>query len=61
MEVGLQCRWVAVMMRCPDTEKVQCTELTSKLIRTVLKAKKDFCPAITMKEFLIGPSSLQCL
>ena len=59
VEVGLQCRWVAVMMRCPDTEKVQCTELRSKVIHTVLKARKDFCPAITMKEFLIAPSSLQ--
>ena len=59
VEVGLQCRWVAVMMRCPDSEKVQCTELRSKVIRMVLKAKKDFCPAITMKEFLIAPSSLQ--
>ena len=59
VEVGLQCRWVAVMMRCPDTKNVQCTELRSNVIHTVLKAKKDFCPAITMKEFLIAPSSLQ--
>ena len=33
VEVGLQCRWVAVMMRCPDNEKVQCAELRSKLYR----------------------------
>ena len=59
VEVGLQCHWVAVMMRCPDTKKVQCAELRSKVIRTVLKAKNHFCPAITMKEFLIAPSSLQ--
>ena len=59
VEVGLQCRWVAVMMRCPDTHKVQCAELRSKVIATVLKTKTDSCPAITMNEFLIAPSSLQ--
>ena len=59
VEVGLQCRWVAVMLRCPDTHKVQCAELRTKVITTVLKTKQDFCPAIGMKEFLIAPSSLQ--
>ena len=59
MEVGLQCRWVAVMMRCPETQKVQCTELRSKVITIVLKVKQDFCPVITMNEFLIAPSSLK--
>ena len=59
VEVGLQCRWVAVMMRCPDNEKVQCAVLRSKVIKTVLKTRKDFCPAITMKEYLIHPSNLQ--
>ena len=59
VEVGLQCRWVAVMMRCPDNEKVQCAELRSKVIKTVVKTRKDFCPAIAMKEFLIHPSNLQ--
>ena len=55
VEVGLQCRWVAVMMRCPDTHKVQCAELRSKVIAIVLKATQDFCPAFTMT----APSSLQ--
>ena len=59
VEVGLQCRWVAVMMRCPDTHRVQCAELRSKVIAIVLKAKQNFCPAITMNEFLIAPSSLR--
>ena len=59
VEVGLQCRWVAVMLRCPDTHKVQCAELRTKVISTALKTKQDFCPAINMKEFLIAPSSLQ--
>ena len=59
VEVGLQCRWVAVMLRCPDTHKVQCAELRTKVISTVLKTKQDFCPAIGMKQFLISPSSLQ--
>ena len=59
VEVGLQCRWVAVMMRCPATERVQCAELRSKVISTVLKTKTDFCPAITMKEYLIAPLSLK--
>ena len=59
VEVDVQCRWVAVMMRCPDTHKVQCAELRSKVIATVLKTKKDFCPAITMNDFLISPSSLR--
>ena len=59
VEVDLQCQWVAVMMRCPANIKVQCTELRSKVISTVLKAKTDFCPAITMKEYLIAPSNLK--
>ena len=59
VEVGLQCRWVAVMIRCPDVKKVECAELRSKVIHTVLKTKTDFCPAITMKEYLIFPSSLK--
>ena len=59
VEVGLQCRWVAVMLRCPDAKKVECAELRSKVIHTVLKAKTDFCPAITMREYLIAPSSLK--
>ena len=59
VEVDVQCRWVAVMMRCPDTHKVQCAELRSKVIATVLKTMKNFCPAITMNEFLIPPSSLR--
>ena len=57
VEVGLQCRWVAVTMRCPATERVQCAELRSKVIKTVLGTKTKFCPAITMKEYLISPSS----
>ena len=59
VEVGLQCHWVAVMLRCPATERVQCAELRSKVISTVLKTKKKFCPTITMKEYLIGSSSLK--
>ena len=59
VEVGLQCRWVAVMMRCPHTHKVQCAELRSKVIAIVLKAKQDFCQATKMNEFLIAPSCLQ--
>ena len=59
VEVGLQCHWVAVMMRCPATERVQCAELRSKVISTVLKTKKTFCPTITIKEYLIAPSSLK--
>ena len=58
VEVDLQCHWVAVMMRCSDNEKVQCAELRSKVIKTVLKTRKDFCPAITMKEYLIDPLNL---
>ena len=59
VEVGLQCRWVAVMLCCPDVKKVECAELRSKVIHTVLKAKTDFCPTITMREYLIAPSSLK--
>ena len=59
VEVGLQCRWVAVMLRCPNDKKVECAELRSKVIHTVLKVKTDFCPAIAMTEYLIAPSSLK--
>ena len=37
---------------------IQCAELRSKSIKT-LKTRKDFCPAITMKEYLIDPSNLR--
>ena len=47
------------MLRCPDAKMVECAELRCKVIHTVLKAKTDFCPAITMKEYLIAPSSLK--
>ena len=30
-----------------------------KVIHTVLKANVDFCPAIAMTEYVIGPSSLK--
>ena len=59
VEVGLQCRWVAVMLRCPDAKKVECAELRSKVIHTVLNVKTDFCPAIAMTEYLIAPLSLK--
>ena len=59
VEVGLQCHWVAVMLRCPDNKKVHCAELRYEVIHTVLKAKADFCPPITMNEYLICPSSLK--
>ena len=59
VEVGLQCRWVAVMLRCPDDKKVECAELRSKVIHTVLKVKTDFCPAIATTEYLIAPLSLK--
>ena len=59
VEVGLQCHWVAVMLRCPSTERVPCAELRSKVISTVLKTKKKFCSTITINEYLIAPSSLK--
>ena len=47
------------MLRCPDVKMVQCAELRSKVIQTVLKAKKDFCQTIAMREYLISPSGLK--
>ena len=58
VEVNLQSGWVAVMMRCPDTHKVQCAKLRSTVISTVLRTKKIFCPDTEMKEFLISSSSI---
>ena len=58
VEVNLQSGWVAVMMRCPDTHKVQCAKLRSTVISTVLRTKKIFCLDTEMKEFLISSSSI---
>ena len=59
VEVDVQCRWVAVMMRCPTTHNVQCAELRSKVVSTVFKVKDKCCPSIKMKEFLIASSTLK--
>ena len=59
VEVDLQLRWVAVMIRCPDLKRVQCAKLRTKVIGTILKTRDDICPAIKMREFLISPSNIK--
>ena len=59
VEVGLQCQWVAVMMRSPMDMVVECSRLRSSLIQTVLKAKSEFCHAVKVSEAFIHPDFVQ--
>ena len=59
VEVGLQCRWVTVMMRCLTNQVVECVQLQSVLIKTILNTQAEFCPAVAMVQSLIHPDCLQ--
>ena len=55
VEVGLQCQWVTVMMRCFKGKEVKCVQLRSAVVREVKKACTQLCKAVRMTESLIGP------
>ena len=58
VEVGLQCQWVSVMMRCLKGKEVRCVQRRSAVIQEVKKAQRELCKAVTMTEYLIRPSSV---
>ena len=47
------------MMRCFSGQEVACAKLRSSVIQTVLDTKAEFCPALSMSDYLISPSALQ--
>ena len=59
VEVGLQCRWVTVMMRCLANQLMECAQLQSSVIITILDTRADFCPAVALVQSLIQPDCLQ--
>jgi len=59
VEAGLQHQWIVVMMRCFSGQEVACAKLRSSVIQTVLDTKAEFCPALSMSDYLISPSALQ--
>ena len=59
VEIGLQCQWVTVMVRCPKGKEVKCVQRRSSVIQEVKKARSKLCKAVTMTEFLIRPSNIQ--
>ena len=59
VEVGLQCRWVTVMMRCLANQVMECAQLQASVIKTILDTRADFCPAVAMVQSLIQPDCLQ--
>ena len=59
VEVGLQCQWVAIIMRCHRGSEMSCVQLRSKVIREVRKTKERFCKLVRMCEYMIDPSQLQ--
>ena len=59
VEVGLQCRWVTVMMRCLANQLMECAQLQASIIKTILDTRADFCPAVAMVQSLIHPDCLQ--
>jgi len=59
VEAGLQHQWIVVMIRCSSGQEVACAQLRSSVIKTVLDTKAEFCPALSMSDYLISPSALQ--
>ena len=59
VEVGLQCQWVTVIVRCPKVKEVKCVQRRSAVIQEVKKARSKLCKAVRMTEFLIHPSHIQ--
>ena len=43
---------------CFEDSEMECVEHRSRVIKCILEAKKELCPAVTMKESLIHPNCL---
>ena len=59
VEVGLQCRWVSVMMRCSETVEIKCVQLRSAVINKIMTTQCELCPRVKMSESLIHSSEIK--
>ena len=58
VEVIEQNTTVSLTISCHVGREMECVEHRSQVIKCILEAKKELCPAVTMKESLIHPSCL---
>ena len=58
VEVIEQNTTVSLTISCHTRREMKCVEHRSQVIKCILEAKKELCPAVTMKESLIHPSCL---
>ena len=58
VEVIEQNTAVFLTISCFEDGGMECVEHRSQVIKCILKAKKELCPAVTMKESLIHPNCL---
>ena len=58
MEVIEQNTAVSLTISCHRRREMECAEHRSQVIKCILEAKKELCPAVTMKESLIHPNCL---
>ena len=59
VEVGLQCRWVSVMMRCSETVQIKCVQIRSAVINKIMTTQRELCPRVKMSESLIHSSEIK--
>ena len=59
VEVGLQCQWVTVMMRCLKGKKIRCVQLRSAVIQEVKNARNELCKPVKLTELLILLSNVR--
>ena len=58
VEVIEQNTTVSLTISCHTGREMECVEHRSRVIKCILEAKKELCPAVTMKESLIHPNCL---
>ena len=58
VEVIEQNTTVSLTISCHTGREMKCVEHRSQVIKCILEAKEELCPAVTMKEYLIHPSCL---
>ena len=58
VEVIEQNTAVSLTISCHARREMECVEYRSQVIKYILEAKEELCPAVTMKEYLIHPSCL---
>ena len=58
VEVIEQNTAISLIISCHTGREMGCVEHRSQVIKCILEAKEEFCPAVTMKESLIHPNCL---